>query len=81
MRRDGRFISCSTEQDVNDAIKLIVNAKLRRLPVIDGDGRLVGMLPMGDVVANVPGAGNGKSSVKLPYEEVINVLNSIDVQH
>ena len=81
MRRDGRFISCSTEQDVKDAIKLMANATVRRLSVVDGDGRLVGMLPMGDVVANVPGAGNGKSSVKLPYEEVINVLKEVYVHH
>jgi len=79
--KDGRIISCSKEQEVKDAIKLMANAKVRRLPVVDGDGRLVGMLSMGDVVANIPGAGNGKSSAELPYEDVINVLKSIYVHH
>lgn len=79
--KDGRIISCSTEQDVKDAIKLMANAKVRRLPVVDGDGRLVGMLSMGDVVANIPGSGNGQSSGELPYEDVIEVLKSIYVHH
>jgi CBS domain-containing protein len=79
--KDGRIISCSTEQDVKDAIKLMANATVRRLSVVDGDGRTVGILSMGDVVANIPGAGNGKSSWELPYEDVINVLKSIYVPH
>ena len=79
--KDGRIISCSTEQDVKDAIKLMANAKVRRLPVVDGDGRLVGMLSMGDVVANIPGGGKGESSAELPYEDVINVLKEVYVHH
>jgi len=79
--KDGRIISCSKEQDVKDAIKLMANAKVRRLPVVDGGGRLVGMLSMGDVVANIPGSGDGETSTELPYEDVINVLKEVYVHH
>lgn len=40
---------CQTEEDVEDAIHLMDQKKIRRLPVLDGKKRLVGMLSLGDV--------------------------------
>lgn len=40
---------CRTEEDVEDAIHLMDQKKVRRLPVLDDRKRLVGMLSLGDV--------------------------------
>ena len=42
-------IYCRTEETVEDAVHLMDQKKIRRLPVLDDKKRLVGMLSMGDV--------------------------------
>lgn len=43
------IVFCRTSQSIEDAIHLMDQRKIRRLPVIDGDKRLVGMLSLGDI--------------------------------
>lgn len=43
------IIYCRTTETVEDAIHLMDQKKIRRLPVIDHDSRLVGMLSLGDI--------------------------------
>lgn len=43
------IIYCLTAEDVEDAIHLMDQKKIRRLPVLDEKKRLVGMLSLGDV--------------------------------
>ncbi len=43
------IIYCRTNETVEDAIHLMDQKKIRRLPVIDDKKRLVGMLSMGDI--------------------------------
>lgn len=40
---------CRTEDALEDAVRLMEQKKIRRLPVIDTDKRMVGMLSIGDV--------------------------------
>jgi CBS domain-containing protein len=40
---------CQTEHDLEEALKLMEKQKIRRLPVIDENKRLVGMLSLGDI--------------------------------
>lgn len=42
-------VYCRTDQPIEDAIHLMENKAIRRLPVINEDKRLVGMLSLGDV--------------------------------
>ena len=42
-------IWCSTAEDVEDAVHLMDQRKIRRLPVLNDKHRLVGMLTLGDV--------------------------------
>mgnify|MGYP001604054478 CR=1 FL=1 len=46
------LIFCTTEEDLEDAVRLMESHCVRRLPVIDGEQRLVGMLSLGDIAAN-----------------------------
>jgi CBS domain-containing protein len=48
------IISCEDDEDIEDALELMEKKKIRRLPVIDEDKRLVGMLSLGDVSHAVP---------------------------
>ncbi len=46
-------IWCSANEDVEDAIRLMEEKQIRRLPVIDGENHLVGLLSLGDVSQNM----------------------------
>lgn len=43
------IVYCRTTETVEDAIHLMDQKKIRRLPVIDDNKRLVGMLSLGDI--------------------------------
>ena len=43
------IIFCQTHQTVEDAINLMEQKKIRRLPVLNAKKRMVGMLSMGDI--------------------------------
>ena len=43
------IVYCRTEETVEDAVHLMDQKKIRRLPVLNEEKRLVGMLSMGDV--------------------------------
>ncbi len=46
---DRGIIYCRTDQPIEDAIHIMEDRQVRRLPVIDGNKRLVGMLSLSDV--------------------------------
>ncbi|MBE9638789.1 CBS domain-containing protein [Salipiger mangrovisoli] len=43
------IVFCRTEESVEDAIHLMEQKQIRRLPVLDEKKRLVGMLSLGDI--------------------------------
>lgn len=47
------IIYCQTNQSVEDAIHLMEEKKIRRMPVLNAIKRLVGMLSLGDISHNV----------------------------
>ena len=54
------IVYCRTAETVEDAIHLMDQKKIRRLPVIDDNKRLVGMLSLGDVSHAVSGELSGE---------------------
>lgn len=42
-------VYCRTDETIEDAVHLMDQRKIRRLPVLDDEKRLVGMLSLGDV--------------------------------
>ena len=42
-------VTCTADQDVREAGRLMVEQQIRRLPVVDEAGRLVGMVSLGDL--------------------------------
>jgi CBS domain-containing protein len=43
------IVYCRTDETVEDAIRLMESKQIRRLPVIDDQKRMVGMLSVGDI--------------------------------
>jgi CBS domain-containing protein len=42
-------IVCKADSDINEALKLMEQHQIRRIPVVDGDRHLVGVVSIGDV--------------------------------
>lgn len=72
----GTVYSVKPQDDIHDALKVMAANRVRRLPVVDEDGRLVGLLAVNDVILHAEDE-KGKKAVDLPYEAVINTLKAI----
>jgi CBS domain-containing protein len=53
---------CFEDDDLDDAVQNMADIKMRRLPVLDRDKRLVGILSLGDI-ALTKGAGSAGSAM------------------
>jgi CBS domain-containing protein len=47
-------ISCHDTVEVEEAIRLMESRQIRRLPVVDGSNRMVGMISLGDISHALP---------------------------
>jgi CBS domain-containing protein len=54
------IVYCRTSEDIGDAMRLMEEKQIRRLPVIDENRRMVGMLSLGDAAHAVNQAMAGK---------------------
>ena len=57
---NGKVRSCSPGDNVEDALRIMKRKQLRRLPVVNADGVLVGILSLADLIRN---AGKGRDAV------------------
>lgn len=57
----GPIIFCTTNQELEDAVRIMERNRIRRLPVIDSNRRMVGMLSIGDVAAKAPASLVGEA--------------------
>jgi CBS domain-containing protein len=48
-----KVITCRADDDVENAMKAMAQYQLRRIPVVDKDGRLVGIISQADVATRV----------------------------
>ena len=51
---------CRENEEVDDAIRIMESKQIRRLPVIDIDKRMVGMLSIGDISHSLPQEMSGE---------------------
>jgi CBS domain-containing protein len=51
---------CRENEEVDDAIRIMESKQIRRLPVIDKDKRMVGMLSIGDISHSLPQEMSGE---------------------
>lgn len=46
---NGNVLSIAPDEDVDEAFRMMEENRIRRLPVVDGSGALVGMVSLGDL--------------------------------
>ena len=54
------MIFCRDTEEVDDAVRIMEQKKVRRLPVIDENKRMIGMLSLGDVASGAPQSLSGE---------------------
>ncbi len=70
----GKAFSCRPWDDVHAALELMKRERIRRLPVVDDDGILQGILALNDLVLNAQG---GKAKAQLSNDDVMDALKAI----
>jgi CBS domain-containing protein len=68
--------SCSPESDVTDAERIMRDRQIRRLPVLDTEGRLLGILSLADIV-RVSERERSRGRRSVAPEEVTSTLGEI----
>jgi CBS domain-containing protein len=72
----GKVFACKPDDDIHAALATMAQAKVRRLPVVSPDGKLVGILSMDDVVVHSEGKASGKTP-ELSYDDVVDTLKKV----
>jgi CBS domain-containing protein len=71
-----KVYACGPDEEIPAALQTMQNKKVRRLPVIDSDGKLVGILSMDDVVLHAEGR-KAEKGPGLGYGKTIETLKAI----
>ena len=69
----GDVHACGIGDDVRTALKTMKEQRVRRLPVLDGEARLAGIISMNDLVMRA----QCRAGADVPGEEFLNTLKSI----
>lgn len=72
----GQVFACKPDDDIRAALTTMAQAKVRRLPVLNADGKLLGILSMDDVVLRAE-AGFGGKAPELSYDAVVDTLKKL----
>jgi CBS-domain-containing membrane protein len=70
--------TCASSDSVRTALRTLADARVRRLPVVDGDGLLCGLLSINDVVHAVETLDDARTRARL-LEELLAALAAIGV--
>lgn len=72
-------VTCGPGDDVALALSTMRDRKIRRLPVVDNAGTLVGILAMNDLV--LQSDRNGRKEITVPYDDVMSAFKGICDHH
>jgi CBS domain-containing protein len=72
----GAIYSVTAEEDIHEALEIMREHKVRRLPVVTSEGELEGMLSLNDVVLRAEEA-KGKKASELTYADVVETYKAI----
>jgi CBS domain-containing protein len=76
----GEVQSCAPETSVRDALKIFEQARVRRLPVVDEDNKLQGILSISDIVLHT-GEGRDTKATDISYADVAKTFKAICAPH
>jgi len=69
--------SCLPEDEIHVALYTMRHGHVRRLPVVDADGRLVGVLSIDDILMHAKATSSGQIA-DVSTEEVVRTLRAIN---
>lgn len=72
----GEVHSCRRQDDIHEALQTMAKKRVRRLPVVNEEGVLEGILSMDNVVLHTESAGRGRKP-ELSDEDVVRALREI----
>jgi CBS domain-containing protein len=72
----GNVFSVKPEDEIKEALELMQQQQVRRLPVVSAEGELKGMLSMNDIVLQAHEKTDGKAP-KIMYGDVVNAYKAI----
>lgn len=73
----GNLFACSPEDEIHVALLTMRDGRVRRLPVVDSEGKAVGVLSIDDVLLRAEPSGTGKI-VELSTDEVVRSFRVIN---
>jgi CBS domain-containing protein len=68
--------TCGADDEVREALKAMGQHHVRRLPVVNGDGKVVGILSLDEIALRAEKA-EGKKTPDISYEDVVNTMKAI----
>lgn len=71
----GEVFACRAEADIHEALKIMQEHRVRRLPVVNEAGQLEGMLSMNDVALEAKEGKEGKAEIT--YADVVMTMKNI----
>ena len=71
-----RAICCGADEDIRSAVATMAEAKVRRLPVVDADGKIEGLLSIDDVVDRADRKARVKAD-ELTSKDVVSALKML----
>jgi len=74
----GKAYTCQLSDDVHTALDIMKREKVRRLPVVDADGVLQGIVAMNDFVLLAADAKGAKAPA-VCYEDVVRTMKAISM--
>jgi CBS domain-containing protein len=78
----GRDVKCCKAQDsIDAALQAMTEAQVRRLPVIDDDGCLQGILSVDDVVVCAERGKRGEGKPELSFDDAMMTLKAVCKHH
>ena len=72
----GQIYAVNPEDDIDQALELMQQHQLRRLPVINPEGELEGILSMNDIVLHAK-ANDGRAGDSIDYADVVKTYQAI----
>ena len=73
-----QLFTCSADDNLDTALTIMKEQRVRRLPVTDSQGCLTGMLSIDDIVACTEKA---KSDTTVPYDVTMSTLKAVSIHH
>lgn len=71
----GRAATCLPEDDISAVLKTMRDNRVRRVPIVNHDGRLQGIVSLNDIILLAD--ENKKGAQDIPYPEILRTLKAV----